>query len=253
VKIRQRYEHLFPLVAAHRGASRTAPENTLPAFEQALAQGAAALELDVQMTADHRIVVIHDRTLERTTSGTGRVEHTTWSRLRLLDAGSWFSGAYAGTRVPLLGDVLDLARGRAFVNIELKPSSLTDVGFESRVVDLVRAHGMEQQVLFMSFDHVAVERIKLVAPDIPGLVICGCRLAQELNYLRNIGADGSNQGMDRWPDWLISFYREEGFITHASLLNDLEAVHQVTKRGVDMLDSDEPRIWGSVERSARSR
>ena len=101
------------IIIAHRGASGDYPENTLLAFRQALAAGATWLELDVQLSADGALVVIHDETLERTTDGTGPVAEKSLAQLRRLDAGR-------GERIPLLAEVLDLAAGRATVNIELK-------------------------------------------------------------------------------------------------------------------------------------
>jgi glycerophosphoryl diester phosphodiesterase len=101
------------LVIAHRGASAKYPENTLLAFRKALEAGASWLELDVQLSADGELVVIHDEFLDRTTSGQGAVARSSLSRLRQLDAG-------LGEKIPLLTEVLDLAAGRAGVNIELK-------------------------------------------------------------------------------------------------------------------------------------
>src|SRR5512146_1026748 len=96
-----------PLVFAHRGASKVAPENTLPAFEAAIALGADGVELDVQATADGKLVVFHNPRLEGTTNGSGPVSAQTFDRLRALDAGSWFAPAFAGTRIPTLTEVFD--------------------------------------------------------------------------------------------------------------------------------------------------
>ena len=98
---------------AHRGYSAIAPENTLPALAAAVLAGATFVEFDVRTTADGVPMVIHDRTVDRTTDGRGAVWELTFDELRALDAGSWFSPAYAETRVPLLGEVLDLLRPHA--------------------------------------------------------------------------------------------------------------------------------------------
>src|SRR5512143_223381 len=108
-----------PLVFAHRGASKMAPENTLPAFEAAVRSGADGVELDVQYSSDGQLVVIHDLTLEALTDGTGRVTAHTLRELRALDAGYHFSPEFAGTRIPVLDEVLDLLRDRLLVNVEL--------------------------------------------------------------------------------------------------------------------------------------
>ncbi|HEV8663384.1 MAG TPA: glycerophosphodiester phosphodiesterase family protein, partial [Candidatus Methylomirabilis sp.] len=119
---------------AHRGASADAPENTLPAFEAALAAGADALELDVHLAADGAIVVIHDITLARTTSGRGFVGRHTLADLKRLDAGSWFGARFAGTAIPTLEEVVTLARGRARLFVELKAGSDFYPGIEGAVV-----------------------------------------------------------------------------------------------------------------------
>src|SRR5919112_1912922 len=105
---------------AHRGYSAVAPENTLPAFAAAGPAGATLVEFDVRTTADGVPVVIHDRTVDRTTNGTGAVWELTADEVRALDAGSWFSPAYAGVRVPLLTEVLDMLAGARLL-LEIKP------------------------------------------------------------------------------------------------------------------------------------
>src|SRR5712691_12051383 len=108
------------LIIAHRGASSYAPENTIAAFDLALQMGARHLELDVHLTCDDYLIVIHDDTLDRTTNGTGPVASQTLAALQTLDAGAWFGEAFAGARIPTLADVLTRYHGRAYLHIELK-------------------------------------------------------------------------------------------------------------------------------------
>jgi glycerophosphoryl diester phosphodiesterase len=96
-----------PCVFAHRGASGSAPENTLSSFELALKVGAHAIELDAKLSSDGKIMVIHDQTLDRTTTGSGQVHQTTAAAIKTLDAGSWFSSDYTNERVPFLAEVLE--------------------------------------------------------------------------------------------------------------------------------------------------
>jgi glycerophosphoryl diester phosphodiesterase len=107
-------------VVAHRGASAQAPENTLAAFRRALELGSDWVELDCTLSADRQVVVIHDDTLERTTDGVGPVGERTFDELRALDAGVWRDPEFAGERIPLLIEVLELARGKAGVLVEVK-------------------------------------------------------------------------------------------------------------------------------------
>lgn len=108
------------LVIGHRGASGLAPENTMPSFERALAEGADWVECDVRTTKDERFVIVHDSTLDRTTSGEGRVKDWPLHKIRALDAGSWFHPKYRGEHVPILEEVLDWAKERMGLILDCK-------------------------------------------------------------------------------------------------------------------------------------
>jgi glycerophosphoryl diester phosphodiesterase len=160
-----------PLVIAHRGDSAHRPENTLASFAGALEVGATLVELDVQLTRDGEVIVLHDVTLDRTTDGRGDVRELTLAEVRAVSAGypERFGGAWAGERVPTLAEVLGLVRGRARVMIEVKTESVgddEDGGIEARTVDVVRRLGMADRVAIISFDHRALVRLRRIAPEI---------------------------------------------------------------------------------------
>jgi glycerophosphoryl diester phosphodiesterase len=162
---------LPPLIIAHRGNSAHRPENTLAAFASALEVGADVIELDVQLTRDARLAVIHDATLDRTTSGRGRVRDHTLQQIRELSAGyrGVFGDAYLGERVPALGDALGFLKGRARVLIEVKLDSAGDAaeaGVEELCVHEVQRAGMTGDVGLLSFDRRAIERFRAIAPEI---------------------------------------------------------------------------------------
>jgi glycerophosphoryl diester phosphodiesterase len=159
-----------PLVIAHRGDSAHRPENTLASFASALEVGAALVELDVQLTGDGHVIVLHDPGLERTTNGSGDVRRLTLAEVRSVSAGypDRFGGAYAGERVPALSEVLALLRGRARVLVEIKAESVTDDaegGIEARTAEEIRRAGMADSVALISFDHRAVVRLASLAPE----------------------------------------------------------------------------------------
>ncbi|MDH7569811.1 MAG: glycerophosphodiester phosphodiesterase family protein [Armatimonadota bacterium] len=110
------------MVIAHRGDSVHAPENTLAAFRRALALGVTDIETDVRAAADGTLLLLHDATVDRTTDGTGPLVSLTSGEVRALDAGSWFAARFAGERIPLLEEALDLCEGRARLHLELKES-----------------------------------------------------------------------------------------------------------------------------------
>ncbi|WP_051541368.1 glycerophosphodiester phosphodiesterase family protein [Caldalkalibacillus mannanilyticus] len=140
------------LVIAHRGSSQQAPENTLPAIQKAIQDQADAVEIDVQLTKDQEIVVIHDEWLNRTTNGSGLVSSHTFSRIRELDAGSWFSPNFSGVRIPHLEEVLLLLKPLSIeLNIELKNGIIPYPGLEEKVIRLIQNYQMEKQVILSSF------------------------------------------------------------------------------------------------------
>lgn len=163
-------------IFAHRGWSGKAPENTLAAFRLALeAPYVSGLELDVQLSSDGVPVVIHDFTLQRTTDGSGPVRAYTFRQLRALDAGAWFGdGQYRGERIPALSEVLELAKGKAAVNIELKTAGEMYPGIAEAAIRAVREAGMTADVFFTSFDHMAMLEAKSVDPNVrTGLLVAG--------------------------------------------------------------------------------
>ena len=151
------------LCIAHRGASSYAPENTFAAFDKALELGVSHVELDVHFSCEGHIVVIHDDTLDRTTDGDGAVADMTLAELRNLDAGSWFDPEYAGERIRTLAEIFEQYKGRLHFHIEIKGRS---EGLASRTADMVRAHGMTDDVTFTSFWKPWLEETRLYAPEL---------------------------------------------------------------------------------------
>ena len=129
-------------IIGHRGYPAKYPENTLAAFEAAIEAGAVMIELDVMLSRDRKVVVIHDATLDRTTNGKGSVADLTLAELKQLDAGSWFDAQFVGQQIPELSEVLDLVNGRAYVNIEIKSNAYETHhppdAIEKQVVDWLR-------------------------------------------------------------------------------------------------------------------
>lgn len=155
---------------AHRGASGHAPENTMAAFDKAVEMEADFFELDVQMSKDGHLVVIHDTTVDRTTDGTGAVKDLTLAELKRLDAGSWFGPEFAGERIPTLEEVLDRYRGNIGILIEIKAPERYP-GIEEKVADALKERNMDQPesgaVIVQSFGHETVENFRRILPTVP--------------------------------------------------------------------------------------
>lgn len=147
---------------AHRGASGTFPENTLAAFRAAIEAGARMCELDVQLSRDRAVVVMHDDTVDRTTDGHGAVADLTLAELRRLDAGARFKdGAIRGERVPTLDEVFEAVAGRCALNVELK-----EAGFEREVAAIMRKWTAIADSAVSSFDWRALETVRAIEPEI---------------------------------------------------------------------------------------
>ncbi|MBI5294175.1 MAG: glycerophosphodiester phosphodiesterase [Chloroflexi bacterium] len=156
-----------PVLFAHRGASAHAPENTLPAFELALQQGADGVELDVKLTADGHVIVMHDATVDRTTDGHGRVRDLTLADFRKLDAGSYYSEAYRGTKVPTLDEVFAAIGPRCVINVELTNYTTPRDALVEKVCALVERHALQGRILFSSFFAGNLRKAASLLPSVP--------------------------------------------------------------------------------------
>ena len=155
-----------PLVIAHRGASGMAPENTVAAFQKAVEVGADAVELDVRLTKDGQVVVIHDRRLERTTAGMGNVGCCTLGELKSLEAGSWFDQGFRGESIPTLEEVFDALPDDFLIYVEIKARGLGARALASKVVGLVGRYGRWESTMVASFNPLAMAYIRMVEPRI---------------------------------------------------------------------------------------
>lgn len=156
-----------PLVFGHRGASCAAPENTLPAFREALAMGIDGVELDVHLSFDNVPMVIHDARVDSCTDGSGYVSSMTRAQLKDLDAGAHFSEDFTGERIPTLEEVLSEVGKDMLFNIELKDPAGRSMGIELAVVNVIRHLGLEKRVWFSSFKPYMLYQIHKFAPQIP--------------------------------------------------------------------------------------
>ena len=178
-----------PLIIGHRGAAGYAPENTMVAFERGLALRADAIELDVNLSRDGELMVIHDPTLDRTTNGKGLVVEHTAAEILELDAGSWFDPSFSSSRVPLLRDVLRWARGRTRVVIEIKNGPVFYPNIEHILLDVLDELDMRRDVMVISFDHVVLTAFKQLAPDVAIGVLYASRMADPVSLARAANAE----------------------------------------------------------------
>lgn len=177
----------LPVTVAHRGYSSVAPENTLAAYAAGMRTGAEYVEIDVHTSADGVPVVSHDQTVDRTTDGSGDVARLSSAYLTGLDAGSWFSPAFTGQRLPTFADMLDLmGTGSSTMLLEIKgPETSAEV---ERVVDMIVDAGLEDRVVLQSFDVDALRSAREHAPQIPRGLLRGALDADPVAVAEDLGA-----------------------------------------------------------------
>jgi len=234
-----------PLVVAHRGSSRLAPENTLAAFGLAIASGAEAFELDARLSADGRVVVIHDRTLARTAGVRGRVSQTESGAIRRLSAGGWFSPEFSNEKVPFLEEVLDLASGRVGVNIELKYDSRREPPglLVRRVCEIVRGFNRHENILISSFHHRALSLQRSIAPGIEtGILVYppGVPTTSGVQLAGRLGAGWLIYSGGNIRKSFVRRARQNGIRTMEYTVNGRMRLRRAVGLAVDAVISDDP-------------
>lgn len=231
---------------AHRGASRYAPENTLAAIRLALDHGAPAVECDVQRTTDGQLVIIHDQTVDRTTDGRGPVAVHTLADLRRLDAGRWFAPAFAGERIPMLDEVLEVAAGRALLTLEIKNGPTFYEGIEQQVLEAIRRRGMEEDVLLISFDHESLRRVRALSPRIATGILYAARLVDGPGAAHAAGADALSISWDYITEDVVSGGHGASLGVFVWTVDDEDMVRHCLALGVDGITSNDTRLLGRL-------
>ena len=228
-------------IISHRGAAAIAPENTLAAMRFAIEQGVEFVETDVHLTADGVPVLMHDPTLDRTTSGSGEVAAHTLAEIQALDAGSWFGPDFAGEPVPTLAEFLDeLARSSVRALVELKgewtPEQL------SAATELLRARGMVNRVALQSFEVDTLTELVEIAPEFARILLTRewdattVEIAAELQ----VSAVGARAKLfDARPE-LIGQIQGLGIGTLVYTLNSQRTWREAAERGIDLVITDDP-------------
>ena len=242
-----------PVVIGHRGCRVNCPENTLASFSAAMAAGADMIELDVTLSKDRQVVVIHDDTLNRTTSGFGPVQQATLQELRRLDAGSWFDSRFAGESLPTLEEVLILAGQKILINIEIK-SSAWESGFpedapkdapkdaiERQVVDLILKHGLLENTLVSSFHAGFLENIAKMPLHPETAFITDRKFPQNtLEMCQRLGVFSWHPHSMFLEQRHIEKAHAQGILIFPYTVNSVEDMLMLVKMGVDGVITDDP-------------
>jgi len=217
-------------IIAHRGARASEPENTVRAMNKAFECGADAVEVDLRFTCDHKLVVIHDDTLERTTNGTGKVSDMTIEQLRALDAGK-------GERIPELSEALSVAKrySRPLV-IELK-----EEGMEWQVLEEVTEAGLGDKVTISSFIHTSLRNLKEKAPEIKTGVIIASVPVNPVRLVQDAKADVIFAKYSRITrEFIDACVGYEGIEVYLWTVNTIDDLNNAISYGVDGVVTDNP-------------
>ena len=231
-------------VWAHRGASGYAPENTIAAFKLAVEMGAHGIELDVHESADGKLVVIHDETVDRTTNGRGRVVDMSMQELKQLDASHTF-GAYRGARIPTLKEVYGLVKPTNLtVNVEIKCDKIIYYGIWDKLIALEREMGMQGRVLYSSFNHYVLLEMRRIDPKAQIGLLYNNAMVDPWVYARYLDAQAVHPHYRVALDCpgLLEGCRQNGVQLNAWTVNDTADVVELVQGGANAIITNYPDV-----------
>ena len=235
-------------VIAHRGASGYAPENTLEAFLLAIEQGADGIELDVQLSRDGIPVVIHDETIDRVTDRTGNVKDYTLQELKELTVLKDRFPQYSQSKIPTLKEVLEAVKSSAIqVNIELKTGIYWYPDIEKKVAEIVEETGMKEKIIYSSFNHYSVQRIKEIVPDAETAYLYSDVILNVEDYARKTKVDGLHPAVYhvKMADFLKG-YIESGLNVRVWTVNEEADMKALTEAGVTAVITNYPDVAARI-------
>lgn len=228
-------------VWGHRGASGYAPENTLDAFALAVEQGADGIELDVQMTRDGQLVVIHDETIDRTSNGSGWVKDYTLAELKKLEFNQTIPG-YKPVSIPTLEEVYEMFRGnRKKINVEIKTGIIFYPEIEDKILELTAKMSMEGQVLYSSFNHQTMINMKRLNPQVLCGLLYGDGYLHMDRYCRELGMDALHPALYNLQyEGFPEACRQKKIPLHVWTVNEPEHMKLMYKMQVEAIITNYP-------------
>lgn len=227
-------------IYAHRGCSGTYPENTLAAFRAAAELPITGVEIDVHLTIDDEIVVIHDEKVNRTTNGKGYVKDMTLSEVRKLDAGSWFSEVWAGEKIPTLDEVFDIFENTDHrLNIELKTDVFPYVGLIDKVLEKAEKRGFSDRILISSFNHEDVQTVRR-KKSVEAAILTLDVYVDVYDYARVVGTDRIHMSLPGAFRRMATDALHKGAIVYVYTVNDIEYAKQLQQIGIHGIFTDFP-------------
>ncbi len=229
---------------AHRGDSVNAPENTLPAFELAIEAGATAVEMDLRCTADGHVVVLHDKSIDRTTDGTGALADLSLEQVRRVDAGAWFDERFAGEKVPTLAEVFDRVVDRVPLVLHVKDAGR---GIEEAVARVMHRRGTVDRVTVSSDHREVLASMRRLVPEVETTWIAWFRdwrwwMWYVAGKVRRLGAQRVAPPAKQVTGAMVEYFHGQGIAVRAwGVGRDESLARRLVSLGVDGMTFDDPR------------
>jgi glycerophosphoryl diester phosphodiesterase len=232
-----------PVIIAHRGASKQAPENTMAAFRRALELGAGGIETDVHLSADGHLMVAHDEKVDRTSNGKGLIRDKTFDELRSLDFGSWFSPEFKDERIPELDELLQLVSGwNGLLNIEIKNGPVFYPGIEQAVASAVRKYKLTNRTIISSFNHYSLVEIRKIDPEIKTAPLYMAGLHEPWKYAHSIGSIAIHPLFYNIVPEVVKGCKLNNIMINPFTVDHPEQIKAMIRAGVDGIITNVPDI-----------
>ncbi|WP_246944618.1 glycerophosphodiester phosphodiesterase [Bacillus pinisoli] len=236
-------------IIGHRGAAGTHPENTMISFQEVERVGADGIELDVQLSKDGEIVVIHDETLDRTTTGEGWVKDYNLKELRRFDASYKFP-EYGVCKIPTLDEVFNWALSNdLFINVELKNTTVLYEGIEEKVIKLIRTYKYENRVVISSFNHYSLVECHKQAPDLNLGILYSEPLYEPYDYAKRLGANSIHPQYKVATDLIVQKSQQSGIPVRTYTVNKTKDLKRLIAVGAAAIITDYPKKALDIKKS----
>lgn len=229
-------------IYANRGSSGTYPENTLAAFQAAAELPIAGVVINVQLSKDEKIVVIHDERLERTTDGRGFVKDKTLAELKLLDCGAWFSPEWEGAEIPTLAEVFDIFQETDHrLNIDLKTNVFPHDQLLDKVIALADKRGLTERLILSSFNHEDIQKV-CKETSIESAILTENVMVDVYDYARVIGTNRIHMNLPAAFRKTATDALRKGAIVYVYIDNNLQYAEDLQQIGIHGLITNYPEL-----------
>ncbi|MFA6877865.1 MAG: glycerophosphodiester phosphodiesterase [Fusobacterium sp.] len=229
-------------IFAHRGFKGYYPENTLLAFKKAIDIGVDGIELDVQLTKDNVVVIIHDETIDRTTNGHGFVANFDYKELSAFNASANFF-KYGFNSIPTFEEYCNLVKDTDIItNIELKTGKNEYRGIEEKVFNLIKKYNLEKKVIISSFNHYSILRMKKIAPLLKYGFLSDTWIVDAGKYTKNLGVQCYHPCYESMTEDIVKNIKNEGIEINVYTVNDEKNIRDMFNKKIDIIIGNYPDL-----------